>query len=156
MREVRATVVRAVDGQLWLRLNDRGGGCGRCDEPGGCRSTRLTDIFKGPEGVVCLPDTLGVGVGEGVRIAVADQAPILGAVVSYVLPLGLMLVLGGLAVALSPFDSPDANVLVGVVAGLVGGVLVGRRVMASPRWQGTMGLSLRRDDGNSPVCGVGS
>lgn len=154
MREVRAMVVRAEAGHLWLRLNDRGTGCGRCDEPGGCRSTRLTDIFKGPDGVVCVPDTLGAGVGEPVRIGVPDRAPLLGAAVSYGLPLVLMLGLGGGMAVISPFAHGDANVLLGVLMGLVGGIGVGRWLMASPRWQGALQLRLTRDDGASSPCGM--
>jgi sigma-E factor negative regulatory protein RseC len=151
MMEARATVVRVADGQVWLRLEDRVGGCGRCDEPGGCRSTRLADLFKSSGELFCLPDSLGSRVGDGVRIGVPEGAPLRAALLSYVLPLGLMLALGGLGLVLAPFASPDASVLAGVVAGLVAGVAVGRWIMGSG--QGRWGLSLRPEGAVAPSCG---
>lgn len=134
MTEMRATVLRAEAGEVWLRLEARPGGCGRCDEPGGCRSTRLTDVFKTSGGLIRLPDSLGCSVGDGLVISAAESAPLAAAVLGYMLPLGLMLGFGALALWCAPFASPDANVAVGVAVGLVGGVATGRRILSSGRW----------------------
>ena len=151
MMQARATVLRVEDGQVLLRLEDRPGGCGRCDEPGGCRSTRLAEIFKSSGEVVRLPDSLGLHVGDGVTISVPEGAPLRAALLAYVLPLGLMLVLGALALVVQPFATSDANVLTGVVAGLVGGVWLGRRIMRSGRWP-ALELTLEAAE-TAPGCG---
>lgn len=155
MMEAGATVVRVAEGRVWVRLQQQLGGCGRCDEPGGCQATRLSDIFKPSGGEVCLPDSMGFQVGERVRIAVPEGAPLRAALLSYGLPLGLVLSLGAAFGALAPFVSGDANVLAGVVLGLLLGVVLGRRIMAGPRWRRALGLSLRRADPAVPACGVG-
>lgn len=154
MMETGATVVRVADGQVWLRLQQRGGGCGRCDEPGGCRSTRLTDIFKPVGEEFCLPDALGLRVGEAVRIGVPEGAPLRAAVLSYGLPLCLVLLIGAAFAAIAPFPNSDANVLAGAVLGLVAGVFLGRRIMGGGRWFRDMGLTLRRAEGNGANCGA--
>jgi sigma-E factor negative regulatory protein RseC len=149
MTEARATVLRVADGQVWLRLEDRPGGCGRCDEPGGCRATRLTDVFKSSGEMIRLPNTLGSRVGDGVIIGVPEGAPLRAALLGYVLPLGLMLGFGGLSLLLAPFATADANVLAGVGAGLLVGVAAGRRLTG--RWR-QLGLTLAPADAG-PVCG---
>lgn len=151
MMQARATVLRVEDGQVWLRLEDRPGGCGRCDEPGGCRSTRLTEIFKSPGEVIRLPDRLGSRVGDGVTIGVPDGAPLAAALLAYVLPLALMLALAGLALVIAPFSSPDANTLTGVFGGLLIGVVAGRRIMGGGRWR-RLGLTLAPADGVRQGC----
>lgn len=143
MMDAQARVVRVGEGKVWLRLEDRPGGCGRCDEPGGCRATRLADVFKFAGEEFCLPDSLGSKVGDGVAIAVPEGAPLRAAVLGYVLPLGSMLVSGGLGLLLAPFASADANVLAGVVVGLTGGVMAGRWIMGSGRWRRGMDLTLK-------------
>lgn len=150
MSAARATVVRVEGGQVWLRLEDRPGGCGRCDEPGGCRSTRLADVFKSSDDLIHLPDSLGSRVGDGVRIEVPEGAPLRAALLAYVLPLALMLTLAGLALVLEPFPGRDANVLAGVAAGLVAGIWAGRRIMRSGRWR-RMDFTLM-PAGAVPVC----
>lgn len=153
MMDARATVLRVAEGRVWLRLEDRPGGCGRCDEPGGCRSARISHIFKSADDVVCLPDSLGSRVGEGVLIRVPEGAPLRAALLSYVLPLVLMLVMAALFLALQPFSNRDANVLAGVLAGLVVGVAAGRGALRSGRWRQGFGLTLRRGDDSPSSCG---
>lgn len=154
MMETGAMVVRVAEGRVWLRLQQRGGGCGRCDEPGGCRSTRLTDIFKPGGEEFCLPDALGLRVGEAVRIGVPEGAPLRAALLSYGLPLCLVLVFGAAVAAIAPFSNADANVLAGAVLGLLAGVFAGRRIMGGGRWFRDMGLTLRRAEGGAAHCGV--
>lgn len=153
MMDARATVVRVADGRVWLRLEDRPGGCGRCDEPGGCRSTRISHIFKSADNVVCLPDSVGLRVGEGVLIRVPEGAPLRAALLSYVLPLALMLFMAVLCLALAPFPGRDANVLAGVLAGLLAGVAAGRWALRSGRWRQGLGLILSQGGDSVSVCG---
>lgn len=40
MMEARARILRIENGQAWVKLSGKQGGCGRCDEPGGCGSVR--------------------------------------------------------------------------------------------------------------------
>jgi sigma-E factor negative regulatory protein RseC len=151
MMQARATVLRVERGHVWLRLEDRPGGCGRCDEPGGCRSTRLTDVFKSSGELIRLPDSLGSRVGDGVTIGVPDGAPLRAALLCYVLPLGLMLGFAGLATVLAPFGALDADVLAGMAVGLFVGVMAARRITGSGRWR-HLGLTLA-PAGAAPVCG---
>ena len=152
MIQARGTVLRVENGLLWLRLEDRPGGCGRCDEPGGCRSTRFGDVFKGSGDVVRLEDSLGAKVGDHVMISAADGAPLQAALLGYGLPLVSMLFMAAMARIVAPFTNPDANVLSGVAAGLFIGAVAGRRILASGRSH-RLALSLVAPSAGFPHCG---
>lgn len=83
MIEAPAEVIRAEGGRVWVRLSERQGGCGRCDEPGGCRSMRITDTFGAPRQEFSLPDASDLVPGERVRITIPDGAPLSAALLSY-------------------------------------------------------------------------
>lgn len=150
MTSVRATVLRVEDGQLWLRLEDRPAGCGRCDEPGGCRSTRLADIFKPHGDVLRIADSLGGRVGDQVIIRVREGTPLRAALLGYGLPVVLMVVMAGLMQRMAPFAAPDGNALTGLVGGLLIGMLAARRFMKG-RWH--QGLTVVPADAVLPDCG---
>jgi sigma-E factor negative regulatory protein RseC len=91
--EARAEVVRrdAGSGRVWLRLREHPGGCGRCDQPGGCHATRITDIFKGAAREFVFEDALGLVAGERVKIVIDEAAPLRAALASYGLGTALLL-----------------------------------------------------------------
>lgn len=126
--DVRATVVRVGPSGAWVRVEDRAGGCGRCDEPGGCRSIQLTQAFGPQRDEFPLPVDVAVRVGDRVRLRIQDGAPLRGALLAYGLPLAGLLGGALLAAGLAPLASADANVLLGGGAGLVAGWGGGRRL----------------------------
>lgn len=152
MIQVRGTVLQVEDGLVWLRLEDRPGGCGRCDEPGGCRSALLGDVFKGSGDVIRLEDSVGARVGDEVTVSVADGAPLQAALLGYGLPLVSMLAMAGMARIVAPFANPDASVLAGVAAGLCIGGIAGRRLLTSGRFH-RLAVSLAAPGATLPDCG---
>lgn len=133
--DVRGTVIRSSAQGPWVRIEDQAGGCGRCDEPGGCRSIQLTQAFGGPSREFLLPSGVPVQVGDRVLVKVADGVPGAAALLAYGLPLlGLFAgALGGMGLA--PFAEPDANVLVGGGLGLALGWRIGRGLSRRRVWQ---------------------
>ncbi|MBL8445986.1 MAG: SoxR reducing system RseC family protein [Zoogloeaceae bacterium] len=153
MREVRATVERVADGKVWLRVPNQAGGCGRCHEPGGCGAVRLTDLFKGMNGPLVLPDRFGVVEGQSVWLGVPEQVPLRAALLCYALPLAFGLAggaLGGLA-ALSGHS--DIDVLAGLVVGLAGGWRLVQRRLAPESGGRRQAWSVRPADESRRGCG---
>lgn len=147
MIEARATVLRVEDGMAWIKVSDKHQGCGRCDEPGGCRSIKLAYSLRPPESVFSLPDSLGLSVGEPVRLRMHDSGPLMGALGSY--GLGALLMISGAALGhfLASPGREDLLALAGLLAGLVGAYGLNRLFYRSRRWRGALELELVRDDG---------
>jgi sigma-E factor negative regulatory protein RseC len=151
MIETNAVVVRAGEGKVWVRLLEHHGGCGRCDEPGGCRAPRLAEIFQGSERTFAVDDPLGLHANERVKIVIDDGVPLRAALASY--GLGTALALGG--AALGVWLAPAARGDLAAVAGLASGIAVlvfilciRARRRDSTRWR----LRVERDDGNTAGC----
>ncbi|MCP5269080.1 MAG: SoxR reducing system RseC family protein [Zoogloeaceae bacterium] len=90
MSETKATV-SALDGEYALvRTGD--GGCGRCNEPGGCGGVNVTQMFCSQPREWRVLNPRGAKVGEEVRVAIADGALTATALTLYVLPLALLFV----------------------------------------------------------------
>lgn len=141
MIEARAVVVAVADGLARVRVVDRQEGCGRCDEPGGCRSVKLAYALRPPASEFSLPDTLGVRVGDEVALQLQDGASLRSALVSYGLGAVLMIVgaAGGQWLAGS-----DPAALAGAVAGLVLAWAVNRGLHRSRRWRGSLRVEMTR------------
>lgn len=144
MIETPAEVIRVAGGRVWVRLSERQGGCGRCDEPGGCRSMRITDTFGKPDDVFSLESDLGVRVGERVRIAIVEGAPLRAALLSYGLAAVMMLVGAGVGTLLVPVQT-DAAAALGMVAGLVFSYVVNRLLARSRNWRKGLNMTLLPD-----------
>lgn len=149
MIEAPAEVVRVAEGRAWVRISERQAGCGRCDEPGGCRSFRIADAFGLPKEVFALPDPFGLQPGDRVRVAVPHGAPLRAALLSY--GLGVVLLLAGATLG-SAFGSPaeadpggDLGAALGAVCGLVLAVSINRILARSRRWRGGLTMSLHRE-----------
>ncbi|MDR2031717.1 MAG: SoxR reducing system RseC family protein [Azoarcus sp.] len=152
MIAARAVVVRVGDGKIWARLTEHQGGCGHCDEPGGCHAPRFAEMFKGGERVFSVDDPLGLCVGERVKVLIDEGLPLRAAMASY--GLGTALVLAGalLGVWLAPPAWADAASGAGAVVGILATVFVLRR-RARGEGAGTWRLHLERDDGDAAaVC----
>lgn len=144
MIEARAVVVRVADGQARLRVLDRQDGCGRCDEPGGCRSVRLAYAIRSPRSEFDLPDTLGVAIGEEIVLRMQDGSPLRGALASYGIGAFLLLAGAALGQTLAPAAQADAFALAGALAGLALAWLINRLLHRSRRWRGALTMHMAR------------
>lgn len=150
MIEARAKVVRSErhgdQNRVWVRLLEHLGGCGCCDEPGGCHAILLADIFKG-EQEFAFDDPLGLGLGERVRIVIDDMAPLRAALTSY--GLGTIWVLLGAAVG--NLSLPSAWADLGAGCGALCGGLLALGLLRRRIRRGVDGLRprLERDEGNT-------
>ena len=153
MNQARATVVRIEGATAWVRVEDRPGGCGRCDEPGGCRSAKLTHALGAPRDTFPIRNTCAARAGERVLLSVVDGAPLKMALIAYLLPVFMALCGAGLGGWLGPLGG-DAGQLVGAVVGLFAGYMVARRVSVS--W-GALAPTVSRLEAESPGdCHQGS
>src|SRR5690606_30288732 len=94
--QARARALRGETDLAWLELSDTAGGCGRCDEPGGCRSVQVSHVFGGPDKVFALPMSFPVKPGDKVVISIPDGAPLSAALAAY--GLATLLLLAGAAI----------------------------------------------------------
>ena len=118
MIEAKAVVVRTGEGKVWVRLLENQSGCGRCDEPGGCRSLKLSEIFRGGGRTFTVDDPFGLRVDERVKVVIDDGVPLQAALGSY--GLGTVLALGGaaLGVWLAPATRADLAAATGLALGI--------------------------------------
>ena len=123
--EVRGTVVRIEGPLAWVRVDGQGQGCGRCDEPGGCRSARLTHVWHPPVSEFALDNEIGAGVGQTVRITLAEGAALRAALIGYGLPC-----LSLLAGAVLGTTQGDVPAMFGAGLGLLAGFALQRRLQA--------------------------
>lgn len=145
MIEARATVLRVAGGRAWVSVSDRPGvGCGRCDEPGGCRSAKIAYALKAPTDVFALPNAIAAQAGEQVLVRIDDGAPLRGALASY--GLGVVLLLCGATVGhlLAPPGGADLYALAGAVGGLLGAVAINRLLLRSRRWRAALSVEMVR------------
>lgn len=147
MIEAKAVVVRVEAGRAWVRIIDRQDGCGRCDEPGGCRSVKIAYALKTPTEVFSVADTVGVAVGDRVRVCMADGAALRGALVSYGLGACLLLIGAAVGHSLAASGNEDLSALAGAIAGLAIAVILNRVLHRSRRWRGALKVQLVRDEG---------
>lgn len=137
-----AQVVRVDTGRAWLRTSDSGTGCGRCDEPGGCRSVRMTQAFGLPKSEFTLPTRLDLKVGDKVVITIPDGAPLRAALASY--GLGAVLLLVGAAIGSLPGadGTSDLGAALGGMAGLSLAFVFNRLLFRSRQWRAQLRMEL--------------
>ena len=145
MIEARAIVLRVAGERAWVRVIDRAGGCGRCDEPGGCRSTKIAYALKAPNEVFDVPNRIAAEAGEAVRIRIAEGAPLRGALASYGLGACLLLVGAAIGHSLAPAGGADAYALAGGVTGLAMAAVAGRVLLRSRSWRSALQVEMVRD-----------
>lgn len=131
MNEAQGVVERVEGGHAWVRLTGRAGGCGRCDEPGGCRSTGLAYALKAPSEVFAVSNSIDVRPGELVRLRLHDGAPLRGALLGYGLSIGLLLIGAALGSALADPGAQDLTAAAGGLGGLAVAFGVNRAVFRS-------------------------
>lgn len=132
---VEAVVTKVEGEQAWVRVSRPEGGCGRCQEPGGCRSDMLAEVLGPRCNEYALDNALHAQAGARVGVEVPDGLPLRAAAWAYGLPLaGLLLgaALGRLAAG------SDAASALGSLLGLVlAWLVVGRhgRLAARAAWR---------------------
>lgn len=145
MIEAKGVVTRAEAGRAWVRVSERATGCGRCDEPGGCRGADLAYAGKVPRAVFRVPNPIGAAAGDEVRLRIDDGAPLRGALLGY--GVGTLLLVGGAGAGTAFAGSGETDVfaLVGAVVGLLASVALNRRLLRSARWRGRLAVELVRE-----------
>ena len=140
--QARARILRVENDMAWLELADVAGGCGRCDEPGGCRSMQLAHALGGAEKVFALPLSFPVKPGDQVVISIPDGAPLTAALAAY--GLATVLLLAGAAVGslLGGDGRADLYGLVGGVAGLALAWSINRALPRSRNWRHRLRMEL--------------
>ncbi len=149
MAERDASVVQTMQspqGLLLARLEfDIQGGCGRCNEPGGCGGISLAQPLCAKPKSMVVSDPIGLSVGDKVRVAIPDDLLSRGVTRTYVVSLGLFFAGSLLGAALLPDLLPirwqvshDVGAMIGAGFGLVAAwaqlhVSQRRAPMAAPR-----------------------
>lgn len=153
MMEACAVVIAVEGGRARVNVSEHIGGCGRCDEPGGCRATRLADVFKGAAPSFEVDDHIGVRAGDRVRLIIPDGAPLTGALASY--GLGVVLLIVGALLGRAIGGDGDGAALAGALAGLALAVIGNRALHRSRSWRRRLVVEMVRDDAGEPAaCAV--
>ena len=145
MIEANAEVVAVANGRARVRVLDRQDGCGRCDEPGGCRSIRMAYALRPARSEFTLPDALGVTPGERVVLHMRDGAALGGALISY--GLGALLLIAGAAAPMAFVPAAgDGHAALGAACGLVLAVVLNRVLHRSRRWRSALHIEMARPE----------
>lgn len=152
MIETHAVVTRVEGGEAWVRVSERTGGCGRCDEPGGCRSIGLAHALKGPDPTFRLANPIGAKVGEAVVLRIAEGAPLRGALATYGLGVGLLLIGAASGQMLAPAASGDGFALIGAGAGLAAAFALNRVLHCSRKWRRAFEVEIAKHSDVTPNC----
>ncbi|NMG74038.1 SoxR reducing system RseC family protein [Aromatoleum diolicum] len=144
MIEASAVVERVEGGRAWVRLRERSGGCGRCDEPGGCRSAGIAYALKSPNEIFSLPNAIGVEAGDAVLLRMHDGAPLRGALLGYGLASSLLVVGAGIGNAVASGGREDLFALMGAGIGLVCSMVFNRLVLRSRAVRGGFEIEMAR------------
>jgi sigma-E factor negative regulatory protein RseC len=142
MMEARARILRIEDGQAWVKLSAKQGGCGRCDEPGGCGAVQISHAFGMPRDEFPMPVDERFAVGDTVVIRIPDGAPLRAALVSYGLGTLLLLLGAALGSLAGGVQHGDAWGLAGAVGGLGLAWVVNRVLPRSRNWRNSLSMEL--------------
>lgn len=123
--EARARVVRIDGRDAVVELVERGGGCGRCHEAGGCGGG-LAGLVGGKQRRFRLRNDVGAVAGDSVRLMVDDDAGLRAVMVVYLLPVALLVGFAALANHLAGSAAGDMTSLVGAGIGLGVAALLAR------------------------------
>lgn len=118
MIEARAQVVDLRGDRVRVRVDAGRGGCGRCNEPGGCGGARLSELFGPNRNEFEIENTIGALRGEEVVLCIAEDASLKAALVGYGLPVVCVIAGAAVGTALAGSGSQDAWALFGALAGV--------------------------------------
>lgn len=152
MIDASAIVERVEGDRAWVRLHERSGGCGRCDEPGGCRSTGIAYALKAPKELFKIPNRIGAEVGDSVRLRMHDGAPLRGALLGYGLATCFVVIGAAIGDAAAPAGRGDLLALIGAGMGLVCSMLVNRLALRNGAVRGGFEIEMAREDTHCHVA----
>ncbi len=143
MIEEQAIVVRVEGDRAYLEV-ERNQPCGLCGATRGCGVSVWGRLFASRHGSMSLPNSLQLGIGDRVVVAVQESALLHGALLAYLAPL-LLVCLGGFVGAMlgGSRAASDLYGVLGAIAGLLLGLVIVRRAGSAMGQQPTM---LRRAD----------
>lgn len=152
-----AARVVAIDGaQVWLEP-EPGTSCGGCAAAGSCGTKGIGTMASRLEQrrfpLTHNPDSIRLALGERVIIGVREDALVKGSLIAYATPLLSLLGTGLMAQALL---GRDELTLVASVAGLLGGLVLARRLARRLSASGAIAPRLLRRAEGPSSCATGS
>lgn len=142
MIEARGTVVGLSGDRLKVRVDPGRGGCGRCNEPGGCGGTQLSGLFGPTRNEFEISNSIGARNGDEVVLCISEGASLKSALVGYGLPVVLVIAGAAMGTAAAGRGAEDLSALAGALGGIVLAFPLGRWLRRRAGW--TSGLELRR------------
>lgn len=146
MIEERALVTESGQGYAWLEIQ-RHTPCGNCQASSGCGTAVLAKGWPGKQVRVRALSSLVLAPGEHVVVGLADGVLLRGALLAYLLPVGLLLagaILGQAAFASAGEELVALSGLVGLGLGFLAVRVLTRRFWDDTRYQPVV---LRRVNG---------
>lgn len=125
MMDQDAVVARVEGDHAYIEVGGAGAGCGRCHEAGGCQNSILGQLFSNKPRQFRIANRIGAVPGDHVVVRVSEGATLRAALLTYLLPVLLLLFGAGAGAALGEAASSDAATALGALAGLAIGVLSG-------------------------------
>lgn len=117
--DVDAVVLGTVGSDAIVRVSRDQAGCGRCEQPGGCRSGLLSRPLRPDCGEYRVANRIGARVGETVVLRVPEGAVLRAAAGAYVVPVLMILAGAGMGVgAAGSGGGEDVAALAGAATGL--------------------------------------
>lgn len=114
-----AARVKRLDGAVAVVVVEaNGGGCGRCDEPGGCRSGLFSQLFGSRVREFSVPNEIDARAGDRVSVRLAAGGLARSALTLYLIPVFAILV--GAALGASIASEAHARDMAAVGGSLVG------------------------------------
>lgn len=141
MIEAHGTVVALSGDRLRVRVDPARGGCGRCNEPGGCGATRISDLFGSARNEFEIENSIDARSGDEVILCISEGQSLKSALVAYGLPVGLVIVGAAVGTAIAASGAEDLWALVGAASGVVLAFPVGRWLRRRAGWHS--GIELR-------------
>lgn len=139
-------VVRRLEGdEAVVEVTEEQGGCGRCHEPGGCKTGLLSHGFRHSCREFRVHNGIGAQPGEQVVLRVAEGSLLQAAFIAYLLPVASVLLGAGAGVAFAGGGATDMAALFGALAGLGLGAWGAQRLQrARARQAGLLPVMARR------------
>jgi sigma-E factor negative regulatory protein RseC len=146
--ETEAIVTRLDGPYAMVELTRPGGGCGRCQEPGGCGGSVLGQVFGPGCRAFRLANTINARPGEKVLVRLGEGNMLRVALMVYLVP--IVLLVAGAFAGMALADAPgDQAALIGAGFGLFFGIVLIALFQARSRRGGRLQPVLTR----GPVSG---
>ena len=136
MIEEQATVVGCEGEYVWVQ-SQRKSSCASCSVKGGCGTRVLAKVLGTKVSQIKCLNSKQLRIGDQVIIGIDENALLSGSFLVYLLPLLLMLVFGGLAVAFSQLfitGLRDLFAIAGSAAGLITGLVYAKKITQDKKY----------------------